>query len=150
MLRSEQTCFHMDEVNWVPRSDVSVCGTPKRAIHVEQKASAQALAVMEVSGVASAQRVVRSIMVRMWVKPCDEGSGPTMSMWMWEKRREGMGMATGGGVMCLWVFDFWHGTHCCAQRLTSLAMPCQMNLDEMRRRVARMPGWPSACRWSNT
>ncbi len=67
------------DVNCVPLSDVIVCGMPNLAIQVEHSASAQAEAVMEDRGTASAHRVVRSIMVKMCVWPCEGGSGPTMS-----------------------------------------------------------------------
>ena len=77
----------MEDVNWVPQSEVMVSGTPKQVIQVVMRADAQSGAVVEVRGAASGQRVVRSMMVRMWVCPWDEGRGPTMSMWMWEKRR---------------------------------------------------------------
>ncbi len=54
-------------------------------IQVEQNASAQAEAVMEDRGTASAHPVVRSTMVKMCVFPCEGGSGPTMSTCTWEK-----------------------------------------------------------------
>ena len=99
--RKEVRCDHSADVNCVPLSDVIVCGTPNLAIQVEQNASAQAEAVMEDRGTASAHHVVRSIMVKMCVLPCEGGSGPTMSTCTWEKRRSGIGMAVAGGVMCL-------------------------------------------------
>jgi hypothetical protein len=53
------------DVNCVPVSDV--IGTPNLAIQVEHNASAQAEAVMEDRGTASAHRVVWSMMVEMCV-----------------------------------------------------------------------------------
>jgi hypothetical protein len=94
-------CDQSADVNCVPLSDVIVCGTPNLAIQVEQNASAQAEAVMEDRGAASAHRVVRSTMVKKCVLPCEGGSGPTISTCTWEKRRSGIGMAVAGGVMCL-------------------------------------------------
>jgi hypothetical protein len=94
-------CDQSADVNCVPLADVIVCGTPNLTIQVEQNASAQAEAVMEDRGTASAHHVVRSIMVKMCVLPCEGGSGPTMSTCTWEKRRSGMGMAVAGGVMWL-------------------------------------------------
>ena len=67
------------EVNCAPLSEVIVCGTPNLVIQDEQKTSAQAEAVVEDRGTASAHRVVRSTMVKMCVKPCEGGSGPTIS-----------------------------------------------------------------------
>ncbi len=63
----------------MPQSDVIVCSTPNRAIQVEHSASAQAESVMEDRGMASAHRVLRSMLVNMYVKPCEGGSEPTMS-----------------------------------------------------------------------
>jgi hypothetical protein len=54
-------------VNCAHLSDVIVCGTPNLAIQVEHNASAQAEAVMEDRGTASAHRVVWSMMVEMCV-----------------------------------------------------------------------------------
>ncbi len=66
-------CDQSAEVNCVPLSEVMVCGTPNLVIQVEQKTSAQAEAVMEDRGMASAHRVVRSTMVKMCVFPCEGG-----------------------------------------------------------------------------
>ena len=95
------SCDQRADVNCVPLSEVIVLGTPNLVIQVEQNASAQAEAVMEDRGTASAHHVVRSIMVKMCVLPCEGGSGPTISTCTWEKRRSGIGMAVAGGVMCL-------------------------------------------------
>jgi hypothetical protein len=81
------SCDQRADVNCVPLSEVIVLGTPNLVIQVEQNASAQAEAVMEDRGTASAHRVVRSTMVKMCVFPCEGGSGPTISTCMWEKRR---------------------------------------------------------------
>ncbi len=82
--KKELRCDQSADVNCVPLSDVIVCGTPNLAIQVEQNASAQAEAVMEDRGMASAHRVVLSTMVNMCVFPCEGGSGPTMSTCTWE------------------------------------------------------------------
>lgn len=70
---------------------------PKREIQVERKASAHEDEEMEERGVASSQRVVLSIIVRMCEHPWEVGRGPTMSTWTWEKRLSGIGMGRGGG-----------------------------------------------------
>ncbi|GFT57368.1 transposable element Tcb1 transposase [Trichonephila clavipes] len=54
--------------------------TPKRAIQVELKASAAAVALMSGIGVASAHLVKGSIAVIQNVDPCDGGSGPIRSI----------------------------------------------------------------------
>ena len=57
------------EVNCVPLSEVMVWGIPNLEIQAEQRASAHAEAVVEDKGTASAQRVVRSMIVKMCVNP---------------------------------------------------------------------------------
>ena len=71
-----------EDMNWEPRSEVMVVGTPNLEIHPENKAWAQLAAEMAERGIASGQRVVRSITVRRYLKPPKEGKGPTMLMWM--------------------------------------------------------------------
>ena len=65
----EQREDQREEVNWAPRSDVRRAGTPKRETQERQKAEAQSEAVVEDKGTTSTQRVVRSTMVKRWVKP---------------------------------------------------------------------------------
>jgi hypothetical protein len=79
---------------------------PKREIHVERKASAHEDEEMEERGVASSQRVVLSIIVRMCEHPWEVGRGPTMSTWTWENRLSGIGMGRGGGETWWWIFAF--------------------------------------------
>ena len=55
-------------------------GTPKREIQPLRNACAMASVVIELSGIASGQRVKRSTHVRRYVKPWDGGRGPTMSI----------------------------------------------------------------------
>ena len=54
----------MAEVNWAPRSDVSVSGTPNLEIHPLIRASAQAVVDVHFSGIASAHLVDLSTMVK--------------------------------------------------------------------------------------
>ena len=84
---------------------------PKREIHVERKASAHEDEEMEERGVASSQRVVLSIIVRMCEHPWEVGRGPTLSTWTWENRLSGIGMGRGGGETWWWIFAFWQGMH---------------------------------------
>ena len=58
-----QRAVHTEEVNCTPLSDVSSVGTPKRATHVEMRASTQASEEVERRGTASTQRVDLSIIV---------------------------------------------------------------------------------------
>jgi hypothetical protein len=55
------------EENWVPLSEVSDEGTPKRVTQPEKRASAQLLAEVDLNGIASAQRVDLSTIVNRWV-----------------------------------------------------------------------------------
>ena len=59
-----------------------VVGTPNREIQWWMRAEAQALAVVEVRGMASGQQEVRSMMVRRWVCWTEGERGPTRSTWM--------------------------------------------------------------------
>ena len=51
--------------NWGPRSVTTSRGTPKRLTQVSMKASAILAASVRISGMASIQRVARSMHVRM-------------------------------------------------------------------------------------
>ncbi len=64
-------------------------------------ASAQAVVEVEERGVASAQQVVQSVMVRICVCPWERGTGQTRSTWMWEK----IGMGVGEDEMCVHVLE---------------------------------------------
>jgi len=67
--KAEQTPVQTEEVNWVPRSDVRVAGTPKREIQVEINARTQDSAVIDCSGATSGHRVVLSIIVNRYWNP---------------------------------------------------------------------------------
>ena len=54
----------MAEVNWAPRSDASVSGTPNLEIHPLIMASAQEVVDVHFSRIASAHRVDLSTMVK--------------------------------------------------------------------------------------
>ena len=54
----------MAEVNWAPRSEVSVSGKPNLEIYPLISASAQEVVDVHFSGMASAQWVDRSTMVK--------------------------------------------------------------------------------------
>ncbi len=67
-------------MNCGPLSEVIVCGIPEHETQWVQKASAQEAAVVDdVRGMASAQRVVWSMMVKMQLWPEEGGRGPTTS-----------------------------------------------------------------------
>ena len=66
--------------NCGPLSVVTVDGTPNRAIQPLTNALATDSAVIFMMGMASGQRVKRSMHVSRYEYPFDGGSGPTISM----------------------------------------------------------------------
>ena len=66
--------------NWRPWSVMIVVGTPNRAIQLVINAFVTVSAVMSCIGIASGHRVYRSMAVRQYVNPSDDGRGPTRSM----------------------------------------------------------------------
>jgi hypothetical protein len=58
-----------------------------------------------------------------------------------------MGMGWGGGEMWMWFLAFWQERQSRDHWLISVAMWGHTKRDEMRRRVARMPGWPREWKW---
>ena len=59
--------FQSADSNCRPRSEVIVAGTPKREIQPDNKAEAQDSAVASVIGIASGQRIYRSMHVNRYV-----------------------------------------------------------------------------------
>ena len=79
MERSEQRADHSEDVNCGPLSLVMMQGKPNRCIHPVRRAAAQSAAVVPDKGMASGQRVVLSMTVKMCVAPVKTGRGPTIS-----------------------------------------------------------------------
>ena len=86
--------------NWRPLSVEMVEGVPKRATQPEMKARATVSAVISGIGMASGQRVKRSMQVSRYVCPLECGRGPTRSMWMWSKRMSGLAKVDRGVTVC--------------------------------------------------
>jgi hypothetical protein len=61
-----QKAAHVEDENWAPLSEVRVSGTPKRVTQCKKKTSTQEAAEVSFRGMASSQRVVRSIMVNRY------------------------------------------------------------------------------------
>ena len=59
--------FQMSDVNWDPRSEVILFGTPKRATQFWLKALATVMVSMSLIGTASGQRVNRSMIVSRYL-----------------------------------------------------------------------------------
>ena len=91
--RSAVKAFHKCDSNWRPRSVVTVEGVPNRVIQVWRNACATVSAVLSSIGIASGQRVNRSMHVNMYTEPFERGNGPTRSMWTlewwWSKQLQG-------------------------------------------------------------
>ena len=62
----------------------------------------------------------------------------------------GTGILVTGALVCLWILDLWHGTHCLHQRAMSLFMWCQTKSLQISCFVVRGPGWAKPWRISNT
>ena len=64
ILRMEQTSDQTEGVNWAPRSEVRIDGTPNLETQVEIKAQAEDSEVMEDNGTASDKLEILSIIAR--------------------------------------------------------------------------------------
>ena len=70
----------IDEVNWLPRSEVMMAGMPNLAIQLLMRASTQVLVSMEAKWIASSHLLDRSMMVNRYRNPSMETvRGPTKS-----------------------------------------------------------------------
>ena len=85
ILSREQMDDHKDEVNWGPLSLVITARTPNLEIHVEIPAR----------GIASGHLVYLSMHVNRYVKPCEEGKGPTRSTCTCANLLKGTGIFSG-------------------------------------------------------
>ena len=81
------------------RSDEISPGTPKRANQTVMRACTHLGVVMPRSGIASGQRVLRSIIVRRYVKPEEKGKGPTISMFLCENPFSGTEKCSSGAFV---------------------------------------------------
>ena len=88
-------------MNCEPQSDDMFPGTPNRAIQPEIRACTHSDEVMPRRGIASGQRVLRSMIVRRYVKPDEKGNGPTMSTFMCENLFAGVENSSSGDFVCL-------------------------------------------------
>lgn len=114
------------------------------------KARATVSAVMSGIGMASGQRVNRSLQVSKYENPLDGGRGPTMSRWILSNRAPGVANFISGVTVCLCILVFWHWRQVLAHRRTSELIPGQTYLVVTSFCVARMPGWESEWSESNT
>ena len=66
---------------------------------------------MSSTGKASGQREYQSIHVKQHWYPCEEGRGPTKSMWICSNLLDGGANVPTGEETFLETFDFWHAMH---------------------------------------
>ena len=95
ILSREQMADHRDEVNWAPLSLVITAGTPNLEIHPWNMAEAKSAAAIPVRGTASGHLVDLSMHVKRYVKPLDEGKGPTRSTCTCANILKGTGIFSG-------------------------------------------------------
>ena len=94
--------------NCLPRSVITVEGTPNLAIQPRTKALATDSAVMSIRGNASGQCVNLSMHVRRYLYPWEGGRGPTISTWTTSKRASGGLKDNIVAVVCLVTLARWH------------------------------------------
>ena len=94
ILSREQMADHRDEVNLASLSLVITAGTPIIEIHPWNMAEAHT-AEIPVRGIASGHLVDLSMHVKRYVKPLDEGKGPTRSICTCANLLKGTGIFSG-------------------------------------------------------
>ena len=114
---------------------------PKRLTQWRRKASKHSVEVVELMGITSGHLELLSMMVRRLVNPLEDFSGPTRSIWMWEKRLAGTGMDCSGVLWWRRTLAAWQGRQSLAQVEMSAFIAGQRNLEDNRRLVARTLGW---------
>ena len=86
---------HRDEVIWAPPSLVITAGMPNLEIHPWNMAEAHSTTEIPVRGIASGHLVDLSMHVKRYVKPLDEGKGPTRSTCTCANLLKGTGIFSG-------------------------------------------------------
>ena len=136
-----QVAAQMDEVNWLPRSEVMMAGMPNLAIQLLIRASMQVSVSMEVMGMASSDLLDRSMMVKRYWKPSLETvRGPTKSTWMCEKCWVGTGMGCTAAAGCLVTLAHPHSWKSATQLVMSCFMKGQVTGLPINHPVALEPG----------
>ena len=127
------------EVNWAPRSEVRLVGTPNLAIQPLIRASAHVVAEMSFTGIASGHLDHLSTIVKMYAWPSDCGNGPTRSTWRCPKRLSGALNLSNGDLMCLPTLLDWQSAHSRHHVRTSLLRLCQTKRSDTTRVVGTGP-----------
>ena len=136
--------------NCPPWSVVMTEGTPNCATRPATNALATVSAVISAIGIASGQCVKQSTHVSMYVKPFEDGNGPTVSRWIWSNRVSSVAKVENEVTVCRCIFNLWHCRHIRAHLLTSEFMFGHTNHAVTWRCVARIPGCESEWSESNT
>ena len=137
--------FHSRETNCLPRSDVIFIGTPNLDIHMS-KALQHVDVIISFIGIASGQRVNRSIIVNIYCFSWDLGNGPKMSTWILSNLLVGVLNVFSGAFICICTLDFWQGTHVLAHSVQSLLILIQVKRAVINLRVALIPGCDMLCK----
>ncbi len=76
------------------------------------------------------KRIFTWMIVKMWLQPLLYCKGPTRSMWRWANRHWGMEVGCGSRWVWRWILLPSQCRQDFAQLVTSLARPCQTNLED--------------------
>ena len=101
--------FHIDATNSEPLSDVQTDAKPNLDVQECNKASAQALVVASLIGMASKNLLDLQMTVRRNLYPLLGGSGPHTSTWICENRLCGTGNSPSCRALALFGFVDRHG-----------------------------------------
>ena len=96
-----------DEIQIASHDQCLLEGVPKQEIHVCVNTRATLSAVQSAIGMASGQRVKRSIHVRMYTHLSEGGRGPIRSTCTLSKRVSGVAKVDSGVVVWWWIFECW-------------------------------------------
>ena len=109
MPKREFNSWKSSDSNCRPWSVVTRSGTPNLTTHVEMKRMATVAESMSCSENASGHLVNRSTDVRQYLKPREDGSGPTRSICTCLNRIEGVTNSATGAEVCLETLECWQG-----------------------------------------
>ena len=110
------------EVKTVPLSEVMMSGRPNLVIQPLRRARRQSSVVEPYIGTTSGYLAALLMAVKRYLKPPEEGRGPTMSTWMWPNLLVGGSKLPMPDSVCRDTLLDWQGTHALAQFLASLLM----------------------------
>ena len=119
------TSCHRSDVKFVPLSVTIDSGRPYREIHCRtclRHVSADCVR----RGKASVHLVALSMIVRIYLYPCDGGRGPIISMWIWANLFGAVSYGCMPDSTCVVVLKAWQLWHSLTQRFISFLMLSQI------------------------